>query len=179
MPRPYKDRTGERFDRLVVKEFHGIEKNHTYWIFTCDCGNEVKKVYQAVSKAKNNACRECMTGSGSHAWKGVGNLSKDYFTNIKRSADVKNFEFDITMEYLWDLYQSQNGLCAFTGWPIEFHKTYRSKKTKTASLDRIDSSKGYVVGNLQWVHRDVNKLKKNMRDERFIELCIAVASKQT
>ena len=41
----------------------------------------------------------------------------------------------------------------------------------TASLDRIDSSKGYIEGNVQWVHKRVNLMKGNMSTENFIEWC--------
>lgn len=41
----------------------------------------------------------------------------------------------------------------------------------TASLDRIDSSKGYVVGNVQWVHKDVNTVKWDLTLDNFFRVC--------
>ena len=41
----------------------------------------------------------------------------------------------------------------------------------TASLDRIDSGKGYIVGNVQWLHKDINKMKLHHNQEYFIKLC--------
>lgn len=38
-------------------------------------------------------------------------------------------------------------------------------------LDRIDSSKGYIEGNVQWVHKDVNMMKQNYSQKYFIEMC--------
>lgn len=46
--------------------------------------------------------------------------------------------------------------------------------TGTASLDRIDSSKGYIKGNIQWVHKDINKMKNNYNQAYFINLCALV-----
>jgi hypothetical protein len=43
-----------------------------------------------------------------------------------------------------------------------------------ASLDRIDSKKGYVEGNVHWVHKDVNMMKRNFTEEYFINLCETV-----
>lgn len=40
-----------------------------------------------------------------------------------------------------------------------------------ASLDRIDSSQGYIKGNVQWVHKDINKMKFDLSQDRFLELC--------
>lgn len=45
------------------------------------------------------------------------------------------------------------------------------------SLDRIDSSRGYEVGNVQWVTKYVNWAKNDLSQEDFINLCIAVANK--
>ena len=46
----------------------------------------------------------------------------------------------------------------------------------TASLDRIDSSEGYVPGNVQWVHLVVNDLKSNMPQEEFLNWCRDIAA---
>ena len=46
----------------------------------------------------------------------------------------------------------------------------------TASLDRIDSSRGYVIDNIQWVHKDINWLKNDWSQKEFIELCSRVAN---
>ena len=48
---------------------------------------------------------------------------------------------------------------------IKFKK--RHNDSKTASLDRIDSSKGYTEDNIQWVHKDVNQMKMDLPEQRF------------
>lgn len=55
---------------------------------------------------------------------------------------------------------------------------FKLKATKydgTASLDRIDSSKGYVEGNVHWVHKDINIMKWDFPLETFIKMCKFVA----
>jgi hypothetical protein len=81
------------------------------------------------------------------------------------------------MEYAWALFLEQDRRCAFTDWPLYFNKTNKGRSDRTASLDRIDSNLGYIEGNVQWIHRDVNKLKKNFSDEYFLQICQAVADK--
>ena len=56
--------------------------------------------------------------------------------------------------------------------------TYLAKNTKewiqrinTASLDRINSKKGYVEGNIQWVHKDINMMKHCLETSDFIKWC--------
>ena len=44
-----------------------------------------------------------------------------------------------------------------------------------ASLDRIDNSKGYIKGNVQWVTKDINMCKRTLNNESFIVLCKKVS----
>ena len=67
---------------------------------------------------------------------------------------------------------SYNGFCALTGWEIDM-----SYSNDTASLDRIESSKGYTKGNIQWVHSMVNMCKNKYSQDKFIEMCQAIADK--
>jgi len=172
-----KDYTGQVFDRLTALEHEGQRNNHTFWKLQCKCGEVVSRAIQSVKTNKYNACPNCRKGSGSHAWKGFQKIPKDVFNTIRHGAKAKDLPFEVSIEYLWKLYESQHGKCALTGWPIDFNASYKDKCSKTASLDRIDSSRGYVKGNLQWVHRDVNKLKKNIPNNTFISICQAVAKK--
>jgi hypothetical protein len=47
----------------------------------------------------------------------------------------------------------------------------------TASLDRIDSSKGYTIENVQWVHAIINNMKWDMPQSEFLSFCYAVCRK--
>jgi hypothetical protein len=40
-----------------------------------------------------------------------------------------------------------------------------------ASLDRIDSSKGYVEDNVQWIHKELNCLKMDIPENKLIKWC--------
>jgi len=48
---------------------------------------------------------------------------------------------------------------------------------QTASLDRIDSSKGYVLDNVQWVHKRVNFLKRDYSEKELLFWCNAISEK--
>jgi hypothetical protein len=76
------------------------------------------------------------------------------------------------VEYVWNLFLSQDRKCALSGIPIGF----QDRSGSTASLDRIDNSKGYVIGNVQWVHKDVNIMKHTHSQDYFIGLCATIAS---
>ena len=48
---------------------------------------------------------------------------------------------------------------------IEF--IFRDSPAETASLDRVDSSKGYIKNNIRWVHRLVNQIKWDLKERQF------------
>ena len=89
-------------------------------------------------------------------------------------ANRRKYEFDIDIEYGWQLYVEQNKQCAMTGLDIVFVMPTKHKRNKTfnvASLDRIDNSKGYIKGNVQWVHKEINRMRGSLSVDDFIKLC--------
>jgi archaellum component FlaC len=70
----------------------------------------------------------------------------------------------------------QNKLCALSGLPIKFARANKRTSETSASLDRIDSTKNYVEGNVQWVHKEVNIMKNVYNQEHFIEMCKLIAN---
>lgn len=116
-------------------------------------------------------------------WKGYKDISGDLWRSIKAGATQRKYSFTITIEEAWNLYKSQKGTCALSGFPIVLDVSLGSLnkngyQKSTASLDRIDSKRGYVTGNIQWVHKDLNRLKSNWPEEYFFQMCEAVASFQ-
>lgn len=105
-----------------------------------------------------------------HAWTGYGNISGKSFYVLKRGADSRNLEFNITIEDIWNLYVKQKGRCSLSGLEIMLTNGYEDK-LKTASVDRIDSSKGYTLDNIQWVHKHINVMKVDFDQDYFIQLC--------
>ena len=67
----------------------------------------------------------------------------------------------------------QNKKCAITGTDIYF--STKISGNGSASLDRIDSKAGYIIGNVQWVHKDINWMKADFGETEFIEWCKKVA----
>lgn len=75
---------------------------------------------------------------------------------------------DITPEYLKQLWDSQHGICPYTGFDMELI----GNSLNQASLDRIDSTKGYIKGNVEFVCLFINLAKNKFPKEdvqEFIE----------
>lgn len=100
-----------------------------------------------------------------------------YWKKILCSAKRRGIKVEVSPEYVLDLYKKQNGRCVLTGVKLVMARNSKEWKlrTQTASLDRIDSSKGYVEGNLQWIHKKINQIKSNSDQDEFIKYCLMVA----
>ena len=98
----------------------------------------------------------------------------------RRVAYIRNIIFDITEEYAWNIFLKQDKRCAISGMEIIFSKTKKGQNTgeTTASLDRIDSTKGYIEGNIQWTYKWINCMKYDFSNEEFMELCRQVVKYQ-
>lgn len=112
-------------------------------------------------------------------YKGCGDLGRTFWGHIKSTAKKRGISFDITIEYAWDLFLKQNKKCALSGVEITLtkktHKCNPDYKNFTASLDRIDSTKPYFEGNVQWVHKEINYIKRDLTDEEFVTWCKLVS----
>lgn len=77
-------------------------------------------------------------------------------------------------ELLWE---KQKGVCPYTGIKLKLaeYKANHNDPIYTASLDRIDSNKGYIKGNVQFISTAINYMKNNMSNEDTIKLCKIIA----
>lgn len=175
---------GQKFGKWTIlsvdDDLSKIDKYKSrYYFCRCECGTIKSIPLRVIVKVKVNGCDKCggrfahLKGEKNPIWKGFGELPGSYFGIIKRNAKIANREFSLDKEYLWDLFLSQDGKCILTGLPLSF-----DKKTKTASLDRIDSSQGYTYDNVQWVHKHINKIKQDLDEDYFIYLCKLVAERE-
>lgn len=163
-----KSKVGDVYDALTVSGFE--RDGERVWVLCrCVCGTTVRSRAEVLRRNKTNSCG-CRPGT---LWKGHEEISLTFYSRIKRNADARGIPFNVTIEHLQNLLHAQGHKCRLTGLPI--HLSIRTTEMCTASVDRIDSSKGYEPDNVQWVHKDVNILKRDVKQERFIALCQLVA----
>jgi len=142
------------------------------------CGSQqtyLRKNYAVESEKLDKLCRGCankdhITNAHLGYYKGV--LRCSFAHKYKTSAVARGIEFNISYDYMADVLIEQDFQCALSGEPLD-----AMQLSNNASLDRIDSSAGYVEGNVQWVTSEVNMMKQSYSQQRFIEVCRAVADK--
>lgn len=98
---------------------------------------------------------------------------KWYMKNIVKNSKKKNQLYDVDLPYLKNLWEKQCGICPMTKEKIEL-RTHTSKNLAhpySASLDRIDSSKGYIKGNVRFVALIFNYAKNTFSDSDVLNFC--------
>jgi hypothetical protein len=144
----------------------------------CACGTEFETLIGNLrGRVKSCGCLRRRAGPDSHTWSGVGIVPGRIVGNIISGCRRrgKQLEVTITTAYLWELFQRQGGRCALSGVPLHFNVGSQRNTSITASVDRIDPDRGYVPGNVQWVHKAVNMMKGELDETEFLMWCSRVA----
>lgn len=156
-----KHKIGKYNDYLEITKIEWSEKYRCPLLhYKCICGN-IGKSHKRLRTSCG--CMQKRVDFGYHQ-----EIRQSYWNSIISQAKQRNFDFSITIEYIWELFIRQNRKCKLTGVEIFFNGCDTGKSLRTASLDRIDSNKGYVEGNVQWVHKKVNKLKMDLEEKELL-----------
>jgi hypothetical protein len=148
----------------------------TRWRVKCDCGTEKQISKWHIVYGNVTGCENCVKDrirfEESHNWNSEAkNVTGMYYGKIKAAAKKRKIQFKITREEMDEIFQKQNGKCLYTNMDLFFET---SGKKGNASLDRINSSLGYIKENVQWVHKKVNIIKWDLTHEEFVNFCKTV-----
>jgi len=167
----YKEFIGLKYNELTVLSFPGYtlkkDKLKDYKIpvveVKCSCGTIFKVQWDAVKNLKSKSC---------------GHIHKFYYTDpydcdvrglyvrYRARAKKDNREFTITQDEFRSLIVSPCSYCGIK--PSQIHrKTNCQASIPHNGVDRIDSSKGYVQGNVAPSCKFCNRAKSNSSLEEF------------
>ena len=170
IPYNLEDYVGKKFYKLLILENLGTYKKQykkkRWFSYVCDCGKTGEICFSKIGVSKSCGCEYR---------KSTNNLSQTYVSSIEKRAKKKGLDFDIDREFLLDLFGKQNKKCALTGMTLQFTSRARVHDA-TASLDRIDSSRGYTKDNVQWLHKTVNFMKQKLTNEEFVDWCTIIVN---
>ena len=178
----FKDLTGQKFGCIEVIEFVRSGHRGNIWLCRCIKCGETKETRSGVLHHyklgywTSCGCDHYRKGKEARHYKGYKNLSGTLWSSIMSNAKARNLEFEITKEYAYDIFEKQNEKCALSGEQLTLSDVYKEKTSANASLDRIDSSRGYVKGNVQWITKKLNSMKSNMDDLGFRKLCQRISN---
>ena len=148
---------------------------YTFEVACIKCGKIriVKRRQHAIGMSKK-PCKRC-SNKNNHPIGICGSIRLSFFNKYKTSAELRSKNWNVTVEEANLILEKQNFKCALSGLLIS---ACDDLNKITASLDRIDNSKGYELDNIQWVHKDINMMRGTLSIEKFKTLCSMVASKQ-
>jgi len=120
-------------------------------------------------RSTRNVCKECRSAQI------IDNKSsspylyiKGLFRSLKYSR--KDFDWEITCEYVETLWDKQEGKCALSGVFLTW-QAGEGRQDFNVSIDRKDPNKGYIIGNIQLVSQRVNVMKHTLGDSEFYWWC--------
>lgn len=106
----------------------------------------------------------------------ISSIAKIYRRTTNGEGRGKKFKaVTVSLDDVLRLWVEQNGVCALSGAPMRVDLVGQHD-FRVASIDRIDSAKGYEPGNIQWVCWGVNLMKQDMTLSTFLRWCCRVAA---
>jgi hypothetical protein len=174
---------GEKFGRwtvinpLVRTDFRYMAE------VLCECGTKELIRPSNLRNGRTKGCKHCMNkgnyptfrkssanpdpnlnGLSPH-WISAINQNKE--RGIHRTIGVSINSFDLLHQL-----EKQDFKCAYTGENLNVLNVLKSKSN--ASVDRIDSLLDYTKDNIQWVTKDVNRMKNIFSDKNFLDTCFKI-----
>jgi len=165
---------------------------------TCvNCGVEVVRKPSFWKRIKGLACcsKKCRAEYLKSAY--LGNSNPNYAAGttlarwfhgktrqIQHSAAQRGLSCTITPEELQQVYELQNGLCWYTGIPLQLASTESWKQKGQAdmdvfSVDRVDSHQGYTRENIVLCCMAINRMKGSASLESTRDFLSYVSAKST
>lgn len=174
---PQSEKIMDKYNQLTVLE-EVKHNNRLMYKVQCDCGRIDIKRKDWVISGRTTSCKSCASKRTAAKYPppvnrtGCSGLSGTHYLSIKSGASKRSMPFELSAEFLWNLFESQKGKCALTGVDITLVNKIKNNNVDwsvvSASLDRKDSSRGYTKDNVQWVHKIINRLKNNYSLEELL-----------
>jgi hypothetical protein len=97
----------------------------------------------------------------------VEGRAKALLYNCTVNAAKRGHICELSVNSFREMWDAQGGLCAYTGREM----TLRPGLPDTMSIERIDSSLGYVENNCVLVCLGINRMKSDLAPDTFFEMC--------
>jgi hypothetical protein len=166
----YIDLTGQQFERLLVLRLK--QRAPIKWECQCACGSIVIARTGDLRKKHTRSCG-CLqreTAGRGKSYHGLSNTpSWNLWNRAKRRASAHNVEFSITPFDVKDIWPLDNK-CPILGIVLECNPNGKQgPQRQSPSLDRIESTRGYVKGNIAVISYHANLLKSSESNPMVFE----------
>ncbi len=137
------DFIGKRFGNWTVLAFAGVAKagRDRLWLCKCDCGKTSKVKTYYLTKGYSTKCVYCAKHTKRYYSEELPEVT---WKRVRRSAAKRNIPLKVTRQEAYSLFLQQNKKCKLTGLDLR---------------------------NVQWIHKDVNRIKNIFDEPYFLSLC--------
>lgn len=176
----YSLKIGEKKKLQEIINFEGYnDRNRPLLKIKCNnCSHEYISSYPNFKDIRKSgeSCQKCtnITNRTYKKAEPIDNQVNIIYSNYKSRAKFKGWEFDITKDEFKELI-FQN--CSYCNIEPSNYREDRVKNRRTIDMshytngiDRIDSSQGYIKGNMITCCEDCNNAKRNLSHEQFLDL---------
>lgn len=135
--------------------------------------NNKNKIHR---NCKNGKCRQCVKEYSekrrvqNRGDQGLERILTERFCAVRDRSKINGLGLDFNRGYLKELWEQQNGLCAISKIPMTA-LVFCGRVPTNVSVDRIDSKRGYIKGNVQLVCMAVNQMKSDLTTEELLYFC--------
>lgn len=122
-------------------EFRGLEQ-------------PIENFYNGTSQTTRRRCRKCQIKAVMEYTSTLEGYLKDLRNGANRRSRERGAISEVTYEYLLDMWNKQDGRCAISGRKMTHMRGNKKDTCRSpfnASIDRIDSSKGYILSNVHLI----------------------------
>lgn len=164
MGSPAKDMTGKRFGKLLVlyrtEPPQKVKRPFAYWVCKCDCGNLIRILGTSLRRGRKQDCgcgyitrladarreKERQRKNRGQRINGRESAMRQIYFQYRTKARKRGLSFELTIDKFYELSQQ---VCIYCGSLPSNKCSYLGEGIFIYSgIDRVDNSKGYVIGNV-------------------------------
>jgi hypothetical protein len=173
---PWSDRLmesliGKRFGRWLVQDVCAIRgaRRRMYWLCRCDCGTDKEVLGASLKNGDSTGCTNCQEYGGRRGRRSMSDFEaavKRMWSAYRNNAPRRSYEFLLSEGEFRGLITQPCGYCGRLS--EELYASYAGYKAVAINgLDRVDSSRGYVLDNVVPCCKDCNYMKRRYSVEDF------------
>lgn len=167
------DYTNKKPNSLKALFFTKRQNQRTYWMFLCDCGNNIEfradKVFCEKRPIKSCGCKgNRITRKNIHDFYRKLILSRVY-SKYKYGAKRRNYTFNLSEFFFNDLVSSNCYYCNHPPLSIKYLQNNKDYYIYTNGIDRKDNSIGYIESNSVSCCKICNYAKNIVPHNEFLQ----------